>query len=301
MTPTTPGAGRTLFLHLSKTGGTTLRDALTRALPPGAMVVDALDPDALPDHRDAIRRYLEGEAPRSPRGDNGSILERWAAAGIDLGSARVYAAHLSYGMHEHFPEPCDYVTIVREPVARVRSLYRHRVAVDGLTQTPAEWVAAGRDRGLENLQTRIIAGADPEARVACSAAMLDDAKEHLTHRFAAVGVTERYDDSVVAIFTALGIPLVPVPALNRSTRAAELGSFTPDLLERIADDNRFDLELHRFAGTLLDASLTRFDAPAALRRLRRIDRLYATRVRLYPVRRRLGLLWRSATGRRDRD
>lgn len=291
-------AGRTLFLHVPKTGGTTLREVLVRALPVDEVVADLPDPHTTEVQRAITRRYLHGETDDRPDAGNAPILRRWAEADVDLGRARVYTAHLWYGMHEHFPEPCDYVTVLRDPVDRVRSLYRHRVSVQGIDQSPVDWIASGREPQLDNHQTRVLAGA-PADRYAgpCTAGMLDDAKDHLLDRFAAVGVTERFDDSVIAILAALGRALVAVPTRNRSSAGTELGPFTPDLLRRIADANRFDQDLHRFAGARLDAALVGVDRDAARRRLRRLTREQSRRDRCYPTRERLGLLRRSLTSR----
>lgn len=292
---------RVLFLHLDKTGGTTLRDVLTRALPGDAVLADDLDPVARAARNRAIHRYLHGDGERPPDRGNRAILARWAAAGADLDRARIYSAHLRFGMHEHLPAPSTYVTIVRDPVARLRSLYRHRVAHQELEQTPAEWIGSGRDEQLDNFQTRVLAGEATEGLVGpCTAATLDRAKEHLVTHFAAVGVTERYDESVVAILTALGLSMVPVRRLNASSPTAERGPFTAELDQWLADHNRYDTALHRFVAGRLDDMLSTIDAARELRRLRRISRADARRRQLrewaYPTRRRLGLLRRALTG-----
>lgn len=88
-----------IFLHLPKAAGTSFKFALQELLPPGALL------------------YEVGGAP------NHEVVRALMAMGANE-RARFKAgmAHVPYGLHVPFPE-AKYVTMLREPVARILSTY----------------------------------------------------------------------------------------------------------------------------------------------------------------------------------
>ena len=132
------------------------------------------------------------------------------------------------------PQECDYITMLREPVARVVSTYHH------VLDHPRHWFhdeAVGNDMGLEefveaiagpadNLQTRLLAGrvegelvtrADGSVAVTpLGAEALEEARANLD-RFLVVGLTERFDESFILVRRALGWRL-PMYATRNAAR-----------------------------------------------------------------------------------
>ena len=108
-----------MFLHIPKTGGVTLRAALRHKYP---------------------GRVITLHSPREPaRVGELPVEERRAA--------RVLTGHLPYGVDRYMPQECDYITMLREPVARVVSTYHH------VLDHPQHWFhdeAVGNDMGLED-------------------------------------------------------------------------------------------------------------------------------------------------------
>ena len=83
-----------IFIHLPKTGGRTVAAALRYKYPSRTLFLDSL--------YEPLERIEE------------IPVERRRAA-------RAVTGHLHYGVHRHMPQECDYITMLREPVARVVS------------------------------------------------------------------------------------------------------------------------------------------------------------------------------------
>jgi hypothetical protein len=116
-----------------------------------------------------------------------------------------------------------------------------------------EFVRTAADPGVDNHQTRLIAGvgsgelhADgPPAPIGPET--LELAKRNL-ERFLVVGVNERFDESFILIRRALGWKL---PMYTSSRVASGSKPATEAEVELIRERNRFDLELYAFGERLL--------------------------------------------------
>jgi hypothetical protein len=159
--------------------------------------------------------------------------------------------HFYYGVHNQIPQECIYVTLLRHPLARVVSRYKHIVRNpsdhfhDFVTSSHIsleDYASSDFDTNqLDNGQTRQIAGIwrdDPDANT------LLTAKANLSS-FLAMGLVERFDESLALFQSVLdwGMPIYlnrnadPSASLHISDRAAEL----------IQERNRLDLELYGYA------------------------------------------------------
>ena len=178
----------------------------------------------------------------------------------DLEQCAVIKGHLLYGLHEVIPGPCTYVTYLRDPVKRILSHYKmirrfDRFPADHrLDPSRTDWnLGAYPDflRTLDNYQTRLISGQDFEIPFgACGEEQLALAKRNLDRHFAFVGLTERFDLSLLLMGRALGwkqrfyVPDNLAPRHEAATDPA-----VADALRRL---NRHDAELYRYASDRLD-------------------------------------------------
>jgi hypothetical protein len=226
-----------IFLHLPKTGGVTLRRTLKWKYAPRMLNFETLTKPA----------ESLAEVPLSERRN-----------------LRVLTGHLQYGVHEYLPQRCEYITLLREPIARVVSYYyyilghpkhwRHEELVrSGMSLE--EFVRTSPDRGVENDQTRMIAGRGAGELDAGTLGReaLEDAKRNL-ESFLVVGLTERFDESFILIRRALGWRVPLYVTANVSTRPKPASAIA---LELIRERNQLDLELYEFAGELLSAAVER--------------------------------------------
>lgn len=249
----------TLFLHIPKTAGTTLL------------------------------RLVERQYRRLPEAQ---VVRVYSQADIEagLGGRRpgVAIGHFRFGFHRTAGEgPFRYVAFLRDPVERVVSEYHYlRGLDDGL---------ARRMRGLSlsefaatphgsNLQTKFVVGDARRVDVDPDAA-LDEARRNLSEHFAAVGITERFDESIVCVADALGwraVRYVPTN-IGRLRRAARAPS--AEDIATIERHNRCDIELYRAMRDRLDVHLGLLGGAAArVRAQRRINRVWALGQALWPRR-----------------
>jgi galactose-3-O-sulfotransferase len=226
-----------IFLHLPKTGGVSLRRTLKWKYAPAMRNWETLTKPA-----DSLE-----ELPLSERR-----------------KLRVLTGHLHYGVHEYIPQSCQYITLLREPVARVVSYYyyilghpkhwRHTELVrSGMSLE--EFVRTSPERGVENDQTRMLSGRGAGELDAGTLGReaLDEAKRNL-ETFLVVGLTERFDASFILIRRALGWKLPVYVTANVSTRPKPASA---NAVESIRERNQLDLELYEFARGLFSAAVER--------------------------------------------
>jgi hypothetical protein len=222
---------RVIFIHIPKAAGSTVRNIVARQYRPEEIV-------ALKDR--------VGHVPSLP-------LEKAAQARIILG-------HVHYGIHEQLPGSSTYVTLLRDPVSRVASLYRyilsnkkHHLHVEASKVGLLEFIQGDLDRQeIENGQTRQIAGLIngwPDHRT------LDQAKQNMKEAFGVVGVMELFDQSLVLLKRRLGWKR---PFYARMNVAKDSGPPpTEEVVESIRERNLLDIELYEFARLLMDQSIRR--------------------------------------------
>ena len=147
--------------------------------------------------------------------------------------------HVFYGVHEHIPQPSDYITVLRDPIARVVSMYNHILrrpehrlhdVVAGSGMGLEEFARTSTDPGLDNQQTRLISGRGQgevlPARPAVargsrrrSSVATSSGRSETSTSFLLVGLTERFDETFILLRRMLGWRL-PMYATRNVGRAA---------------------------------------------------------------------------------
>ncbi len=167
---------------------------------------------------------------------------------------RLVKGHIWFGLHAHLPGPFTYVTVLRDPVERVASLYhyirnthRHfakeRIADLSLSEFARSEFSRSLTSELANHQTRVIAGW--ERTRAESPAMLEQARENIVNHFAVAGVHERFDEALVLLRRRLGLRSVVHVPLNVGD-SEKHGPPTSSDVEAILERNELDGQLYRF-------------------------------------------------------
>jgi hypothetical protein len=266
-----------IVLHITKTAGTTLARVAQQQYPAPGFLRSDYDFDA-----------FEARLASMPDADKRAI--------------DCLFGHMAFGLHRWLPRPAVYVTLLREPVDRVISHYYYalhatdhplnrRVVDEGMTLE--DYLVSGILDELNDGQVRRLSGARDEAIPYGSVPpeLLDVAKRNLREHFAAVGLTERFDESLLVFSRALGWRNVHYVTLN-VTPGRPLRSRVPAALRQLIERyNPLDAELYAYARELFNDQLSRYEiTPAAVMRFRVSRRYRSLRQRIARLaRRRRGL------------
>jgi hypothetical protein len=127
-----------LFMHIPKTAGTALREAIAA------------------NYRQSELAYLYPSPP-------GFLMADLRALPLEqLRGLRMVIGHFQFGMHDWLPTAAEYITIVREPVARVLSQYRFLCQTQGAGPVPPLEQLLERELSVnfDNAMVRCFAGVD---------------------------------------------------------------------------------------------------------------------------------------------
>jgi Galactose-3-O-sulfotransferase len=226
-----------IFLHVGKTAGATMRRALRREFR-RVEVMEVRAPAVAPGR---LRR-------------DGAVAWFGSLPEADRARPRLIMGHMTYGLHEFVPRPSGYVTLLREPIALVRSQYHHVRRHEGhLLHEQAKahpdltsYIESGLSLEMDNSQTRAFAGDTTTPFGSCTPEMLERAKDHL-RRFEVAGLTERFDESLVAMIRAFGWKRVRYVTTNVDPHRSSRAPLTDRELAVVRDRNALDLELYTWA------------------------------------------------------
>ncbi|MFQ5947400.1 MAG: sulfotransferase family 2 domain-containing protein [Acidimicrobiia bacterium] len=223
-----------IFLHASKTAGTTLRRILVRQYGEEAIfVIDGFDPGQ------SVRAFQQLRKDEQRR-------------------VEVFVGHMAFGMHRFVPTACSYITLLRHPVDRLVSHYLYvsrtptnvlhdEVVSHGLSLEKyirgSKAASVFNDGQTRLLGGHVLRGPDPAA----TEATLDAAKRNLVKWFAVAGLTERFDESVLLMSRVFGWrwPLYAREKVAPSRPRRE--DLAPGAVRAILELNQLDLEFYLFA------------------------------------------------------
>ena len=251
-----------IFLHIPKTGGTTLHRILERHFARNqTLTFDGRY------HRDEIERFAKLPEPQRAR-------------------HRLIKGHLYFGFHRLVPGNSTYVTFLREPVARALSFYSYarsnsdHYLYRSLTEERLELrtlLERGTTAELFNLQTRMIAGDQGNLDRPLDRSALERAKQNLRTNFCLVGLTEEFDASLILLSRTFDWSLPFYVKKNVSRKKSRTESIDTQTDALLREANALDLELYAFAQKLFDAQLRNAgdSFESELRRFQRLNFLGA--------------------------
>ncbi len=244
-----------IFLHIPKTGGRSLQSILLRKYSRHEVLLNAheesIDWRSWPDERKRGIRYMQG--------------------------------HFIFGAHQDLPQECSYVTMLREPIDRVISLFyylkrntRHplnRVIVERKMDLET-FITSGISDEVNNNQTRLVSGASDMREDE----MLDIAKEHIDNRFAIAGVMEHFDETLVLLKKQIGLRNIFYGIRNQTINRPAKDQEPAHTLQLINEHNRADIELYAYAKSRLDKMIEAQGESFAqdLERFRKFNQPYNT-------------------------
>ncbi|MFZ5865527.1 MAG: hypothetical protein ACOYXY_06580 [Thermodesulfobacteriota bacterium] len=235
-----------VFMHIGKSGGTTLTELLIRQFPLECRIAGQFDGD------------LRSTGTASVEGVRAAFME---LSPETRAAVRLITGHVPFGLHQFLPMQTRYLTLVRDPVEREISNFYY-----GRLQTQSEkGLMASRmsfeqyvDQGqFANYFSRLLSGIDSlnplwDSKTAPSWAWIGSdvvslVMENIDKHFLIAGPLERFDEYLVLLCRRMGWDVSNVAYTRRNVtldrpRTDEL---SPELIKKIRERNEADEELYK--------------------------------------------------------
>lgn len=224
-----------IFLHIPKAAGTTLHRVLERQFP--RETIFSIDGANVQKSINEFKNLSEKERLK----------------------IKCLKGHMPFGLHEYFPQPSTYVTLLRDPIDRIISHYYFvlrrpdhylHAEVTSKRMSLRDYVDSGISPELMNGQTRLISGF--EGNTPLSRDVLEVAQSNLKEYFAVVGTFEKFDETLVLMKMIFGWRNV-LYAKQNVTKKRPLKEDVPSNALRIIEKyNILDLELYEFSKKIME-------------------------------------------------
>jgi hypothetical protein len=235
-----------IFLHVGKTAGATMRRALRREF--------------------SVSQILELKAPTVAPGRlrrDGAIDHFAGLPEAERARLRLIMGHMTFGLDAFVPRPATYVTLLREPLKLIASQFHHVKRHEGhllyekakAYPDLASYVRSGLSLEMDNSQTRAFSGDTTTPFGGCTPAMLERAKVNLDHAFAVVGLTERFDESLVLMGRAFAWRKLRYVSVNVDPGGRRRSTLSEEDLDFVRAQNALDLDLYAWAAARFDETL----------------------------------------------
>lgn len=240
-----------IFLHIAKTGGTTLGNILSGLYPVSQQ---------MSSHVGRTASAL-GVWPPDAFGQAWAALDPQRKTEI-----RHIAGHSLFGLHRVVDRPCRYVGMVRDPIDRVASSFYYIATQPGIPVyqnisqglTLAGYIDSKLGLDPHNYQTRILSGDErynatwDRVGEALDQSMpesaLQVAKGNVSNYFSVLGPMEQFDKVLMLLKLKFGFPLRSLlyEQKNVNRERPRSGSLDGDTVEAIRRANALDIELYQF-------------------------------------------------------
>ena len=220
-----------IFLHIPKAAGSTFYRILAHQYMPGTTFI------------------IEGT------GQIDSLTHFRNKSPEAKASFRFISGHMPFGIHTDIVAPSGYITMLRDPVERLLSLYYfiqkkpHHYLYDMVTRegmSLESLIEAELSSELTNAQTRLLAGEPYNSQIPCSEAMLERALNHIASHFIFTGLTERFDESLLLLKDTLQRPGLPFYVRqNVNIGRPVQTTLSEQTLGTIRSYNQYDLRLYQ--------------------------------------------------------
>ncbi|MCP5102495.1 MAG: sulfotransferase family 2 domain-containing protein [bacterium] len=262
-----------IFLHVPKTAGRTLNSIIRNQYEPASI-------------------FANGEAVISRLGKDWgktTASERWEIsreilAGLpepEKRKIKVLLGHMNFGRHELLPQPCTYVTLLREPKERILSHYYHILrmkehhlyhTITTRKMTVGDYIRSGITFTADNGQTRMISGAGDRYEYGrCPREILEKARSNLREHFSIAGLMEEFDETLILIRREFNWSPPYYRKQNVTHDRPALEDIPGGERRIIEEHNRLDIELYKYARELFKEKLSR-QGPSFEKELRQFQR-----------------------------
>ena len=270
-----------IFLHIPKTGGTTLRDIFSRQYKKDETIL--------------TKRLIESE--NIIKGLNDKEKNR----------ILMIQGHMQFGLHKYFNNNFKYFTMMREPVKRVLSQYTyllslkndpHNLSTDSREMTIREYYDSEISPQLTNTQTQCISGTlfDNDSSEASSNRILEKAKQNLEKHFPVIGLTERFNETLLLLKRELGWKTPYYSRANVTKKKPGRVNIREDDIEFVKEKNHLDIQLYDFATGLFNEKMNDVNHgfQDELKRFNRNNKIRAAFYAMPRIKRKINRIFNSA-------
>ncbi len=206
-----------------------------------------------------IYRILKGRFDNSP-------VERFKTMSHDeKRKYKMVLGHMPFGLHEYIEGPSNYIGFLRDPVKRVISLYhyfkrRPETVIHERVQTISleSFSESNLIADLDNGQVRYLCGIEElgvgELTASITESHLDLAKSNLENHFAAISITERFNESLILLNRNLGWDVLHYRQANVNPNKDKV-KVSDEAIQLIAERNKFDIALYEYAIQLFEKQI----------------------------------------------
>ncbi len=170
---------------------------------------------------------------------------------------------MPFGLHNYLEQSCKYITVLRDPVERVISQYYYikknmhnplHKQVEGGGMTIADFVSSGIAVGMNNGQMRFLNGDIDEYKFnECNEHMLAHVKDNIEKHFIWLGITERFDESILNLSHILNWDWPHYIRENVSKTRKATKEVEQKDIAAIKAFNSLDIKLYEYANDRLNA------------------------------------------------
>jgi hypothetical protein len=238
-----------IFLHIPKTAGSTLNRIIGRQY-----------------SLENICSIYPGSATVPGGIVLSSASELTTLSEADQSRIHLLRTHMSFGIHKYLSAPATYFTLLRDPIERIISLYYFVSSLPeplrpdyfpGDDMSLQDWIKKKVAIDVDNAQTRMLSGglhAVPFGQ--CTEEDLRRAKQNLKNHFAVVGLTKRFDETLLLLKRTLGWQeALNYTRQNVTKKRPKRDDLPTESLAVISDANRLDIELYRYAENLFEEQI----------------------------------------------
>lgn len=181
------------------------------------------------------------------------------------GQFRLVQGHFPYGLQEYIPRPYVYITMLREPVERVISLYYYLYNTPGNylyetlrsnEMTLEDFLRSGISKEPYNHQVGLLSGVEDVEWGAFSDQQYQQAELHMRDAFHVVGLSERFDETLILLNQVMkwgfSSNFFLFDNLNITSAKPPRAEIPPHVLSLIAEHNQLDSRLYEQAIRLFD-------------------------------------------------
>ncbi|MBP0028077.1 sulfotransferase family 2 domain-containing protein [Roseofilum sp. Guam] len=227
------------FLHIPKTAGSTLHKIIERQYSSDEVfTIHGVNPQK---HIDEFKKW--------------SLL--------DKNRIKVVKGHMNFGLHESIGKPATYITILRHPIDRAISTYYYVLRspshhlyeyVTSKNISLQDFVCDGLFTDMDNGQTRRLSGISvgqfpgyKEVKFGeCYPELLEQAKDNIDKNFAAIGIQEKFDESILMMKEKMNWKNCYYVKQNVSHGRVEKHEISEECRCAITQFNDLDIQLYEF-------------------------------------------------------